>query len=160
MRVEHTLKPIFNKESKTLILGSMPSIKSREIMKYYGHKTNRFWPIMEGLYEESIDDWQDFILRHHLALWDTIASCDIHSSSDSSIKNVVPNDIKSLVDSSNIEHIFLLGNTAYKLYKKYIEGSVGIEGILLPSPSSANATYSLEKLIEEYKIIKDVTENK
>lgn len=160
MRVEHTLEPIFNKESKTLILGSMPSIKSREIMKYYGHQTNRFWPIMESLYAEKIDDWQDFILRHHLALWDTIASCDIHSSSDSSIKNVVPNDIKSLVDSSEIEHIFLLGNTAYKLYKKYIEASVGIEGIPLPSPSSANATYSLSRLIEEYKIIKDVTEIK
>lgn len=158
MKVFHTLEPVYNKDSKTLILGSMPSVKSREINKYYGHKTNRFWQVMEAIYEEKIDDWKDFILRHNLALWDTILSCDIDSSSDSSIKNVVPNDIKSLVDNSNVTHIFLLGNTAAKYYKKYIEKSVGIEGIVLPSTSSANATFSLEDLTCIYRIIRDVTE--
>ncbi len=159
MRVEHTLEPVFDKESRTLILGSMPSVKSREVGKYYGHKTNRFWQIMSKLYEEDIDDWKAFILRHHLALWDVIASCEIEGSSDSSIKKVVPNDIATIIDHADIKNIVLLGKTAYNLYNKYLFEKVKREGIVLPSPSSANATYSLDDLVREYQIIKDKTEN-
>lgn len=158
-RVTHTLEPIYDKNSKTLILGSMPSIKSRKIGKYYGHSQNRFWSILENIYGEKIDDWKEFILRHNLALFDVIASCDITGSSDASIKNVIPNDIKSIVDKTKIKNIFLLGRLAYNLYNKYLFDSVGIKGIYLPSPSSANASISFEKLCETYKIIKNTTEN-
>ena len=113
---------------------------------------------MENIYGEKIDDWKEFILRHNLALFDVIASCDITGSSDASIKNVIPNDIKSIVDKTKIKNIFLLGRLAYNLYNKYLFDSVCIEGIYLPSPSSANASISFEKLCETYKIIKDKTE--
>ena len=159
MIVYHTLEPVYTKRSKTLILGSMPSIKSRELKKYYGHPQNRFWKIMEGVYEADVSLWQDFIKKHDLALWDVLKSCEIEGSSDSSIKEEKLNDIKSLVDKTEIEHIFLLGRHAYDLYKKNLEKTVGIEGIYLPSPSSANASKSLEELISIYRIIRDVTED-
>lgn len=154
-RVFHTLEPIYDKNSKTLILGSMPSVTSRAINKYYGHKTNRFWQIMEAIYDEEITDWQNFILKHHLALWDVIKECDIDSSSDSSIKNVLVNDVQSLIKETQIDRIFLLGKSAYNLYNKYLREKTGIEGIYLSSPSSANATKHLFDLIDEYKIIKE-----
>jgi len=134
----------------------MPSIKSREIKKYYGHKNNRFWPIMEALYGE-IADWQKFIIDNKLALWDVISSCDISASSDSSIKNVSPNDIPALIKKTNIKNIVILGNTAFNHYNKLLRAKIPIEPILLPSPSSANASWSLERLIKEYNIIKEIT---
>lgn len=155
MRVFHTLEPVFNEKSKVLILGSIPSIKSRELNKYYGHKNNRFWQVMEHLFEDDTQDWKGFLLKYGIALWDVIESCDIEGSSDSSIKNVVVNDIKSLLDKTEINKIFLLGKSAYELYYKYVFDSIKIEGIYLPSPSSANATFSLNDLTREYKIIKD-----
>lgn len=154
-RVEHTLSPIFDENSTTLILGSMPSIKSREIKKYYGHKENRFWKVLENIYGEKIIDWQSFVLRHHLALWDVIATCDIEASSDASIRNVTVNDIAWICANSKIERIFLLGKSAYNLYYKYIYADVHIEGRYLPSPSSANAQYSFERLCEIYSVIKN-----
>lgn len=157
-RVEHTLEPVFDDHSKTLILGSMPSITSRAVSKYYGHPQNRFWKILGEIYGESTEDWRQFILTHHLALWDVISSCEINSSSDASIKDVCVNDIASLVEKSDITNIFLLGKSAYDLYNRYIKDSLGIEGIYLPSPSSANASYSLEDLIEKYSIIKNMTD--
>lgn len=155
-RVEHTLEPIYSESSITLILGSMPSAKSRELKKYYGHISNRFWPIMASLYGQ-ITDWKKFITDNNLALWDVIASCDISASSDSSIKNVSPNDIPALIQKTNIKNIVILGNTAYNLYNKFFRSSIPIEPILLPSPSSANASWSLERLIEKYRIIKEIT---
>lgn len=161
MRVNHTLEPIYSKESKTLILGSMPSVASRNIGKYYGHKTNRFWPVMYAIYEEEPNmDWRDFIIKHKLALWDVIESCEIDASSDSSIKNVRPNDIASLLEKTEIENIFILGQKAYDLYNKHIKEHVNIEAKVLPSTSSANASYSLEDLIKEYSIIRKITEKR
>lgn len=157
-RVEHTLKPIYNENSKVLILGSMPSIKSRESRKYYGNKNNRFWGVLEAIYGVKIDDWEKFILDNHLALWDVIESCDIENSSDSSIKNVKINDIKMLVDKSEIKHIFLLGKLAYNLYVKYVYPELKIDYSYLPSPSSANASYSFEKLVKEYEVIKKISQ--
>lgn len=158
MRVEHPLEPVYTKESKSLILGSMPSVKSREIKKYYGHKTNRFWMIMETLYKEKIEDWKSFIMKHNLALWDVIESCEIEASMDSSIKKVTVNDIPELLKETQIKNIFLLGKTAYDLYNRYLKDKTQIEGIYLPSPSSANASYSLERLVKQYEIIKTLTE--
>ena len=156
-RVEHTLDPIYNKHSKTLILGSMPSITSRAKMKYYGHPTNRFWSIMEQLYNCKIENWQKFILDHNLALWDVIESCDIDSSSDASIKNVKVNDIEKILRETEIQNIFVLGKTAFNLYKKYVYPKTKIEAICLSSPSSANASKKLVNLVDEYKIIKEKT---
>ncbi len=156
-RVEHTLEPIYSKNSRSLILGSMPSIKSREALKYYGNKNNRFWSVLEIVYGEKIIDWKKFIIDNNLALWDVIASCEIDSSKDSSIRNVVVNDIQRIVEESNIQNIFLLGSVAYDLYNKYIYPHTKIEGILLPSPSSANAKFRTSDLVEKYKIIKELT---
>lgn len=153
-RVEHTLEPVYSKKSNTLILGSMPSVKSREKQMYYGNKTNRFWTVLEAIYAEPIGDWKEFIIDHNLALWDVIESCDIDGSKDSSIKNVKVNDIKWIIDETKINRIFLLGKEAYNLYYKYIFSETKIEGIYLPSPSAANASYTLNDLIKEYSIIK------
>ena len=153
MRVEHTLKPIYDKNSKLLLLGSMPSIKSRENMMYYSHPQNRFWKILSIIFNEEIVDKKEFILRHNLALWDTIESCDINGSSDSSIKNVVPNDINMLVKNSNVKYIFTIGRKSDMLYRKYILNKVGIEPILLSSTSPANASKKLEDLVDEFRII-------
>lgn len=152
-RVEHTLEPVFDEFSRTLILGSMPSVTSRKVKKYYGHPSNRFWPIMERLYDENATDWKNFILKHHLALWDVIATCDIEASSDSSIKNVVVNDIPGLLAKTKIDRIFLLGKSAYDLYNKYLKDETGIVGVYLSSPSSANASKRLDDLVEEYRVI-------
>ena len=139
-RVEHTLEPIFDKKSKTLILGTMPSVESRKEGMYYANKTNRFWLVMAAVYNEKIKDRKAFILRHHLALWD-----------------VVVNDINSIIRQSKIKHIFLLGRKAYDLYYEYLYREVGIKGIYLSSTSGANARKSYCDLVEEYKIIKKVT---
>ncbi|HBA37903.1 MAG TPA: DNA-deoxyinosine glycosylase, partial [Firmicutes bacterium] len=102
MKVNHELPPIYDKESRSLILGSIPSIMSRTSKKYYGNKYNRFWTVLETIYDDDSVDWENFIKKHHLALWDVISSCDIDSSKDSSIKNVVPNDISSLLKKTKI----------------------------------------------------------
>lgn len=153
MRVEHTLEPIYNKDSKILLLGSMPSVKSRENMMYYSHPQNRFWKVLSIIFNEEINDKKDFALKHNIALWDTIESCDIEGSSDSSIKNVIPNDINYLVRNSNVKHIFTIGRKADELYRKYSMDKTQIEPILLSSTSPANVGKKLEDLVEEFKII-------
>jgi len=157
-RLLHELPKIYSKESKVLILGSFPSVKSRKISYYYGHKMNRFWKVLSFLFKEDIPDDNDsrteFILRHNLALWDVIESCEIVGSSDSSIKNVKVNDIKSISNNSNLRLIICNGNKAYDLYQKHVEG-VDIPVIKLPSTSPANAGWSLERLCEQYKVILD-----
>lgn len=158
MKVYHDLDPIFNNESKVLILGSMPSIKSREQCFYYANKTNRFWKIMENIFNIKLITKEDkikFLLNNKIALWDVIKSCNISNSSDSTIKNVIINDINKIIKISNIKCIFITGKIALKYYNKYLLYKTKIEAIYLPSPSSANATYSLEKLIDEYKIMLD-----
>lgn len=154
---KHNIKPLYDKESSILILGSFPSVKSREAQFYYHHKQNRFWKILSSVYEdnlpESIQDKQEFLKRHHIALWDVIASCDIVGSSDSSITNIVINDIDKIIEKSNIKHIYLNGNKAYDLYVKYCSNELPYTK--LPSSSPANASYSLDKLISNWKIIKE-----
>lgn len=156
MKVKHEFKPIYDNKSKILILGTMPSVKSRANKFYYSNPTNRFFKIMESLFNTKLlsnDDKKAFLLKNKIALWDVCKECDILASSDSSIKNIIPNDISIILKSSPIKAIFTTGKTAYKLYQKYIFPTTKIEAISLPSSSSANASYSLDKLINEYQII-------
>ncbi len=160
MKVVHPLKPIYNSESKVLILGSFPSIKSRENSFYYAHPKNRFWSTLEKVFKENIgssnQDREKFLLTHKIALFDVVYSCNITASSDSSIKDVIPNDIKKIVDKSKIEAIFTTGTKAYSLYNKYLLKDVGIEAIKLPSPSPANCKRGIEEeLVNSYSKIKE-----
>ena len=160
MKVVHPLKPIYNSESKVLILGSFPSIKSRENNFYYGNPKNRFWTTLEKVFNEDIgssnQDREKFLLTHKIALFDVVYSCNIKGSSDSSIKDVIPNDIKKIVDESKIEAIFTTGTKAYSLYNKYLFKDVRIEAIKLPSPSTANCKRGIEEvLVNSYNKIKE-----
>lgn len=156
-KIIHPFPPLFDRNSEKLILGSFPSVKSRETMFFYGHPQNRFWRVISALYNEevpkNIEEKKSLILNHNLALWDSIHSCSIKGSSDSSVKDVVPNDISEILNKSMINRIFCNGNLSYKMYIKYIFPSTGIYPVKLPSTSPANASYSLEKLISEWKII-------
>ena len=155
----HQIEPVYNKDSKILILGSFPSVKSRETGFFYGHPQNRFWKVIASLYNENvpaiIEEKKEMLLRNHIALWDVVASCEIRGSSDTSIRNVKANDIKKLIQETSISRIYVNGKTAYKLYQKYLEGHLGMKAVVLPSTSPANAAYSLDRLLEEWKIIKE-----
>ena len=154
----HPIAPVYDKKSKILILGSFPSVKSRESNFFYGHPQNRFWKLMASVFEddfpETIEEKRAFLLRHNIALWDVIKSCDIIGSSDSSIKNVVPNDLSIILDTANIRNIFVNGKTAYKYYEKYTKPIIGREAICLPSTSPANAAWNIERLKSEWKILR------
>ena len=156
---EHIFDPIYNHESKILILGTFPSVKSRENQFYYGHPQNRFWKVLAAIYESNplntIEEKKAFLLEHRIAIWDVIASCDITGSSDSSIKNVVPTDLRVILEHADIERIYANGATAAKLFHRYQEPVVQREIICLPSTSPANAGYSLERLIENWKVCKE-----
>lgn len=153
--IVHPFLPLYNEESEILILGSLPSVKSREQMFFYGHPQNRFWKLISALLNEevpqTIDEKKSLLLRNHIALWDTIYSCDIIGSSDSSIKNVVPTHLEQIVKDSNIKNIYCNGKTSGKYYEKYQEKKLGIKAVVLPSTSPANAAYSLDKLINVWK---------
>ena len=157
----HPFPPLYNKNSKILILGSFPSVKSREQMFFYGHPQNRFWKVISAVFgtdtPETLEEKRNFLYSNNIALWDVIASCDITGSSDSSIKNVVPNDLKEILKSSNIKQIFVNGKTAEKYYKKYIRDTIDKEAICLPSTSPANASFNIDKLITAWKLVKTYT---
>ena len=154
MQVYHELPPIYDESSKVLILGSMPSQKSREVGFYYAHKTNRFWHILEKLFYvnlNTIEEKKKFLLDNHIALWDVFAFCEINASSDASIKNYQLNDIDMILKHANIKAIFCTGKKSYDTLIKNFKTNMPI--IYLPSPSSANAAFSLETLVTKYKII-------
>ena len=155
MRVFHTLKPIYDEKSKILILGSIPSVISREKNFYYANKTNRFWNVLEILFDTKLTTdtlKEKFLINNNIALWDVIKSCEIKGSSDSSIKNVKVNNINKIIKDSKINHIFCTGKLAYNLFNKYIKLNIPVS--YLPSPSSANAKMKLNDLINDYKVIK------
>ncbi|MCR4866142.1 MAG: DNA-deoxyinosine glycosylase [Lachnospiraceae bacterium] len=156
--IVHPIEPVFDKNSKILILGSFPSVRSREEGFFYGHKQNRFWKVVSAVFEEevpkTIPQKKAFLLRNHIALWDVIHSCDITGSSDSSIKNVVANDLSIILEHSGIRKIFVNGKTAEKYYIKYSEKDTHIKAICLPSTSPANAAFSVDRLAEAWKTIK------
>jgi len=156
--VMHTFGPVYDRSSKILILGSMPSVKSREQQFYYGHPQNRFWKVLSAVFEEpepkDIDVKKDFLLRNHVALWDVIASCDIIGSSDSSIRNIKENDINIILDRADIQTIFLNGGKAYELFIKYCRKYVQEDRhafMKLPSTSPANAAWSLDRLTSAWR---------
>lgn len=162
MQVYHTLAPIYDKYSMVLILGSIPSVKSREVGFYYGHPRNRFWSVLSKVYGEKLPNLKEdkikFLKKHHIALFDVLASCDISASSDSSIKNPVVNDLSSILQEANIKAIFTTGKKAYSLYMKYIFPKTKMEAILLPSTSPANCCKGIEEiLIKAYGQIRDYT---
>lgn len=157
MRQEmHEIEPVYNENSKILILGSFPSVKSREGKFFYHHPQNRFWKVLAGILgsavPETIEEKKEFLLQNHIAVWDVIASCEIEGSSDSSIRNVIPNDLNKILSTANIKHIYTNGGTASKLYRKYCYAQTQMEDVKLPSTSPANAAYSLGKLMEEWRI--------
>ncbi len=156
-REVHEIEPVFDRDSKILILGSFPSVKSREAGFFYHHPQNRFWKILSVLtgddFRTGIEEKRRLLLKNHIAVWDVIDSCQIKGSSDSSITDVIPADIGKIVRASKIQKIFTNGNKADSLYKKYIYPELKMEAIKLPSTSPANATYSLERLLEEWKKI-------
>ena len=153
--IVHPIEPVFDKDSEILILGGFPSVKSRESGFFYGHPQNRFWRVISAVYNErcpiTIDEKRSFLLRNHVAIWDVIASCDITGSADSSIKNVCANNLSVILDKADIRAIFVNGRTAEKMYVRYIEPETNRAAICLPSTSPANAAWSLEKLIAEWK---------
>ena len=159
--VLHNISPVYDENSSVLILGSFPSVRSREEGFFYGHPQNRFWKVISAVCGEpcpqTVTEKKELLLRHGIALWDVIASCDITGSSDASITNVVPNDISGILRESGIKAVLLNGKTAEKLYKKYIADSVALPAVCLPSTSPANAKWTAEKLKEEWKVVRMFT---
>ena len=157
--ITHNFSPVFDGNSEILILGSLPSVKSRENAFYYGHPQNRFWRVLASIYRtevpDSIEGKTGLLLTNRIALWDVISSCDIRGSSDSSIRNVVPTDLNRIIKDANIRHIYANGKTAAALYNKYQFKKTGVSITTLPSTSPANAVWTFERLCEAWKIINE-----
>ena len=156
-RIDHPFGPLFSGNSRVLILGSFPSVKSREQQFFYGHPQNRFWKVLAALYHQEIpatvEQKKELILANGLALWDSIGSCVITGSSDASIREVRANDLSMILDDSPIRKILCNGKTSWQMYEKRIRPATGREAVCLPSTSPANAQWSLEKLIEAWAVI-------
>jgi len=154
---QHSIPPIYNEKSKVLILGSFPSVKSREVQFYYGHSQNRFWRVLAEVIgcdiPSTIAEKEAMLLKNNIALWNVIASCDIDGSDDSSIRNVAPNDLRIIFETAEIKQIFTNGGTADKLYRKHCLPQIGIPATRLPSTSPANAGSNLDRLIKAWQII-------
>ena len=157
--IKHPIPPVYDENSEILILGSFPSVKSREQGFFYGHPQNRFWRVVSAVFGCSVpvtvDEKVKFLLENRIAVWDVIGSCEITGSSDSSIKDVVPNDLSRILDKTDIKKIFLNGRTAEKYYRKYAADSVKLEAVCLPSTSPANAAWSEDMLIAAWRVIKE-----
>jgi hypoxanthine-DNA glycosylase len=154
MHVTHPFPPLYDKKSKILILGSFPSVKSREQLFFYGHPQNRFWKVIANVFGDevptTIQEKKALLRKNHIALWDVIKSCDIEGSSDSSICGVIPNDLSEIFARADIQKIIVNGKTAEKYFNKYTRDAIGKDAICLPSTSPANAAWSLERLTEAW----------
>lgn len=157
MRITHPIPPLYDGNSRVLILGSFPSAASRKAQFFYGHPQNRFWRVLAALYEapvpEGTEEKKTFLLDRGIALWDVIASCEIRGSADSSVRDTLPNDLTPILLGSRVERIFTNGRLAYSLYSRYQEKETGMKAVYLPSTSPANAAFSMEKLTEAWKVI-------
>ena len=155
----HPFPPLYDENSKILILGSFPSVKSREQMFFYGHPQNRFWRVLGAVFScdapVTTEEKREFLIKRNIALWDVIASCDIEGSSDSSIKNVKANDLSQILSRADIRKIFVNGKCAQKYYNKYTRAATGLEAICLPSTSPANAAWSVDRLCDEWRAVLD-----
>lgn len=158
----HPIPPLYDEQSRILILGSFPSVKSREAQFFYGHPQNRFWRVLAAVLgcpvPQTVPQKQAMLHAHHIALWDVIKSCDIEGSSDSSIKNALPNDLTPILNVGDIRQIYCNGATSHRLYQKYIAPSVGRGAVKLPSTSPANAAWQLERLTEAWRQIREELE--
>ena len=154
----HPIPPLFDKNSEVLVLGSFPSVKSREAQFFYGHPQNRFWAVIAAVYRQqkplTIEEKKLLILENKLALWDVIAECEIEGSADSTIKNVKANDLSIILQNSAVERIYVNGKTAEKYYNKYTLPQTGVKAVCLPSTSPANAAWGFEKLVKAWSVIK------
>ncbi len=172
VRIDHPIAPVYDSASRVLILGSFPSVKSREQMFFYGHPQNRFWKVLAALVSENcgkaacdadfvrnvsapatVEEKRAFLLKNRIAVWDVIASCEITGSSDASIRGAVPNDLTPILEAAGIRAVFTNGGKAYQLYVRYLESATGRKAIRLPSTSPANAAFSLERLVQEWQIV-------
>ncbi len=157
--VIHPIAPVFDENSKVLILGSFPSVKSREVCFFYGHPQNRFWKVVATVFDtevpDTIENKRKLLLDYGIAVWDVIASCEISGSSDSSIRNVVPNDLSIILNKAKIKQVFVNGKTTEKFYNRYILKNLGIPAVCLPSTSPANAAWKTDMLVEKWSIIKE-----
>ena len=161
--VIHPITPTFDGNSEVLILGSFPSVKSRESGYFYGHPQNRYWRVLAAVFgdavPQTVEEKRAFLLRHRVAAWDVIASCTIEGSSDASIRDVVPNDLRPILTGSRVRRIFVNGKTAERMFRKYTEPGLTeqfarlLPAVCLPSTSPANAAWSLERLIDAWKVI-------
>ena len=156
--IVHSIPPTFDENSRVLVLGSIPSPKSREMQFNYGHPQNRFWRVLARIAQEPVPSTnerkRDFCLRHHIALWDVLAECDIEGASDASIRNAKANDLAIITDVANIEAVFCTGAKAHDLYRRLgCEQMCGLPAVKLPSTSPANAACSFEQLVEAYGVI-------
>ena len=162
--ITHPFPALYNQDSHILILGSFPSVKSREQNFFYGHPQNRFWKVIAALFDQSVPEdipaKKELILSHGLALWDSIASCVITGSSDASIRDVRANDLRIILDSCPIERIYCNGRKSHEMYNKYILPVLGREASCLPSTSPANAQWSLEKLTAAWAVIREDLDQK
>lgn len=153
----HPFPPEYDENSEVLILGSFPSVKSREQMFFYGHPQNRFWRVTSAVFGEdtpnTIAEKKAFLHRNKIALWDVISSCEITGSSDSSIRDVTANDLSGILKNSRISRIFVNGRTAEKYFNKYTKEKIGISAVCLPSTSPANAAWSIDRLIDAWRVI-------
>ncbi len=161
-RIEHTIPPVFDADSRVLILGTFPSPKSREAGFYYGHPQNRFWPALAALFNEDVPvteaEKEVFLRRRHIALWDVVASCEINGADDSSIRNPLPNKIAQVIAQTAIQGIFTTGKKAFSLYQKLCYPETGFQASYLPSPSPANCRLPFEQLLDAYRAILAVLE--
>lgn len=157
-KTAHPIPPVFDQHSEILILGSFPSVKSREEGFFYGHPKNRFWRVMADVFgadvPKTVPEKKDFLLKHHVALWDVIGACEIKGSSDASIQNVSVNDLTPLLSGSSIRAVFTNGKTAWFYYHKYAEPKTGIPAVLLPSTSPANASWTYERLTDSWRCVR------
>ena len=156
-QVVHPIAPVFDAQSRVLILGSFPSVKSREAAFFYGHPQNRFWKVVSAVLgcacPKTVEEKKRMLLAHRIALWDVIAACSIEGSSDSSIRDVVPTDLGKILRTAQIEAVFCNGQTAWRLYQRYQASVTGLPAVKLPSTSPANAACGLEALIGSWRQI-------
>jgi len=160
MPAVHNIPPLFDEHCRVLVLGSFPSVKSREGMFFYNHPQNRFWKVMAAVLKspvpETVEKKRLMLLHNHVAVWDVIASCELEGSDDSSIRDVIVNDLRIITEAAPISRVFTNGGTAHRLYRRLCAGLTGLEASCLPSTSPANAKYTLERLIEEWEVIADI----
>lgn len=157
--LKHPFPPLYDESSRILILGSFPSVRSREMMFFYGHPQNRFWRVLARVFESdtvpmTVEERSAFLLKHRVAVWDVLASCEIRGSADSTIRRAEVNDLTPIFETATIEAIYVNGKTAKQYYDRYLRDRIGRDAICLPSTSPANAAWSLDQLTEAWSIIK------